>query len=263
MPPKNNVNPDLDPVIADPVNRICADCDAKAPRWASVNLGILVCIDCSGAHRNLGTHISSVKSATLDKWQAKWIETVKGIGNEASNGFYEAQMGGGEKPRDADSLEKKAAFIRKKYEHKSFTPRNKPSPSELYAQGRKTDVYTSRGGDRDRSDSGERRRDDRRGGGRDDRGGRDRDDRGSRGGGGGGASEKFGGRNRGDDISEGGNRHVTARELYMKAQQSGGGGGRDRDRDRRRRSPSSSHSKSRSPAPRRAAGGGGGGANFS
>jgi len=88
------------------------------------------------------------------------------------------------------------------------------------------------GGGRDDRDGG---RDDRRGGGgRDDRdGGRDdrgggRDDYGSRGGGGGrddrggggrsGGMEKFGGRTRGDDISEGGNRHVTARELYMTAQ---------------------------------------------
>mmetsp|Transcript_83402 Transcript_83402/g.210247 ORF Transcript_83402/g.210247 Transcript_83402/m.210247 type:complete len:381 (+) Transcript_83402:217-1359(+) len=156
MPPKNNVNPELDPVIADPANRTCADCDAKAPRWASVNLGILVCIDCSGAHRNLGTHISVVKSVTLDKWQPKWIATVGKIGNEAGNAYYEDRMDSSEKPRESDSLEKKAAFIRKKYENKQFVPRNKPSPSELLGQGRDPKEYCRRGG-RDRSASDERR----------------------------------------------------------------------------------------------------------
>eukprot|EP00429_Kryptoperidinium_foliaceum_P130267 CAMPEP_0176268870 /NCGR_PEP_ID=MMETSP0121_2-20121125/43901_1 /TAXON_ID=160619 /ORGANISM="Kryptoperidinium foliaceum, Strain CCMP 1326" /LENGTH=140 /DNA_ID=CAMNT_0017608985 /DNA_START=28 /DNA_END=446 /DNA_ORIENTATION=+ len=138
MPPKNNVNPDLDPVIANPCNRVCADCDAKAPRWASVNLGILVCIDCSGAHRNLGTHISVVKSVTLDKWQAKWIATVGKIGNTLANDFFEDRLDSSDKK--GDSLEKKAAFIRKKYELKSFAPRNATPPHELLAQGRDPDA---------------------------------------------------------------------------------------------------------------------------
>lgn len=38
------------------------------PVWCSVNLGILVCIECSGIHRNLGTHISKVRSLELDDW---------------------------------------------------------------------------------------------------------------------------------------------------------------------------------------------------
>ncbi|PWZ27837.1 ADP-ribosylation factor GTPase-activating protein AGD3 [Zea mays] len=39
-------------------NNMCADCGASEPDWASLNLGALLCIECSGVHRNLGVHIS-------------------------------------------------------------------------------------------------------------------------------------------------------------------------------------------------------------
>lgn len=38
------------------------------PDWASINLGTIVCIECSGIHRNLGTHLSRVRSLDLDEW---------------------------------------------------------------------------------------------------------------------------------------------------------------------------------------------------
>lgn len=38
------------------------------PEWASLNLGILICIECSGVHRNLGSHLSRVRSILLDDW---------------------------------------------------------------------------------------------------------------------------------------------------------------------------------------------------
>ena len=45
-------------------NHVCADCGSHDPDWASLNLGVLVCIECSGVHRNLGVHISKVKKET-------------------------------------------------------------------------------------------------------------------------------------------------------------------------------------------------------
>jgi hypothetical protein len=56
----------LDRLRAVPGNHVCADCGATEPDWASLNLGILLCIECSGVHRQLGVHISKVRSCTLD-----------------------------------------------------------------------------------------------------------------------------------------------------------------------------------------------------
>ena len=43
-------------------NHVCADCSAPGPEWASVNLGVVLCITCSAAHRNIGSHISQVNN---------------------------------------------------------------------------------------------------------------------------------------------------------------------------------------------------------
>jgi excinuclease UvrABC ATPase subunit len=47
-------------------NLTCAECDRQAPEWVSLNLGCLVCIDCSGVHRSMGVHISKMRSLKLD-----------------------------------------------------------------------------------------------------------------------------------------------------------------------------------------------------
>lgn len=49
-------------------NGFCADCEQNNPTWASLNLGALICMDCASLHRNLGTHLSRVRSLELDEW---------------------------------------------------------------------------------------------------------------------------------------------------------------------------------------------------
>nr|XP_013998681.1 unnamed protein product [Salmo salar] len=71
-------------------NKFCADCESKGPRWASWNLGIFICIRCAGIHRNLGVHISRVKSVNLDQWTQEQIQCVQEMGNAKARRLYEA-----------------------------------------------------------------------------------------------------------------------------------------------------------------------------
>ncbi|KAJ6945727.1 ADP-ribosylation factor GTPase-activating protein AGD3 [Populus alba x Populus x berolinensis] len=72
-------------------NDKCADCGAPEPDWASLNLGVLVCIECSGVHRNLGVHISKVRSLTLDVkvWEPSVISLFQSLGNAFANSVWE------------------------------------------------------------------------------------------------------------------------------------------------------------------------------
>ncbi|KAM4559569.1 arf-GAP with GTPase, ANK repeat and PH domain-containing protein 1 isoform 2-T2 [Odontesthes bonariensis] len=101
-------------------NGRCADCDAQNPDWASLNLGALICIECSGIHRNLGTHLSRVRSLDLDEWPLELIKVMSAIGNELANSVWEANAQERLKPGPDASREERERWIRAKYEQRLF-----------------------------------------------------------------------------------------------------------------------------------------------
>jgi len=77
-----------------PGNGECVDCGAPNPDWGSPPLGVFFCLDCAGYHRGLGTHLSFVRSATMDRWTEEQLRRMRsnstpagGGGNDALNRF--------------------------------------------------------------------------------------------------------------------------------------------------------------------------------
>ncbi|XP_064239451.1 arf-GAP with GTPase, ANK repeat and PH domain-containing protein 1 isoform X5 [Aotus nancymaae] len=101
-------------------NSHCVDCETQNPNWASLNLGALMCIECSGIHRNLGTHLSRVRSLDLDDWPVELIKVMSSIGNELANSVWEESSQGRTKPSVDSTREEKERWIRAKYEQKLF-----------------------------------------------------------------------------------------------------------------------------------------------
>uniref|UniRef100_A0A674AQ91 Arf-GAP with GTPase, ANK repeat and PH domain-containing protein 1 n=1 Tax=Salmo trutta TaxID=8032 RepID=A0A674AQ91_SALTR len=102
-------------------NSRCVDCEAQNPDWASLNLGALICIECSGIHRNLGTHLSRVRSLDLDEWPLELLKVMTSIGNELANDVWEGNAQGRLKPSVYVSLrEERERWIRAKYEQRLF-----------------------------------------------------------------------------------------------------------------------------------------------
>ncbi|XP_042871062.1 stromal membrane-associated protein 1-like isoform X1 [Penaeus japonicus] len=111
----------LTELLKDEDNKYCVDCDAKSPRWASWNLGIFLCIRCAGIHRNLGVHISRVKSVNLDTWTPQQVACIQQMGNSRARAVYEANLPDNfRRPQMDSALEQ---FVRAKYEAKKYIAR--------------------------------------------------------------------------------------------------------------------------------------------
>jgi len=109
-------------LLSIPGNNQCADCGEKDPQWAAANHGVFVCIVCSGAHRNLGVHISRVKSLFLDNWKRDELEVMKDHGNTIAAKQWECNFPKYfTKPLPTNSTTLKESYIRAKYERKEYS----------------------------------------------------------------------------------------------------------------------------------------------
>jgi len=114
----------LEDLLRLPTNKECVDCGAKAPRWASTNLGCFMCLRCSGIHRAMGVHISKVKSVSLDKWNDELVDNMRRVGNLKVNQIYEANLPHGFRRVDLFHGSNLERFIRDKYESKLYFDSN-------------------------------------------------------------------------------------------------------------------------------------------
>jgi Arf-GAP with SH3 domain, ANK repeat and PH domain-containing protein len=106
----------------DEANMRCADCSSPKPDWCSINLGCLLCIECAGVHRSLGSHLSKIRSLRLDTqtFTPEILDLLYSTGNRVANAIWEAcKPASLHIPPDA-ARPAREAFIRSKYEDRAF-----------------------------------------------------------------------------------------------------------------------------------------------
>ena len=104
-------------------NAYCADCGSSSKvEWVSLNLAILLCIECGGIHRSLGTHVSKIRSLTLDiySFTNDIVELLLLVGNRISNMVWEAKLDLMLKPDANSSRDQRLKFITSKYVDRAY-----------------------------------------------------------------------------------------------------------------------------------------------
>ncbi|PAA67004.1 hypothetical protein BOX15_Mlig010005g1 [Macrostomum lignano] len=133
MPAVDSMRADLlQQVRSLPGNQICADCNTADPEWISTNLGILICLECCGIHRDLGVHVSRTQSLLMDDLTPAQLLTSRCVGNAVFNEVFEAVLPDGVKPGSSagwtkadlqQQMNQRKSFIRSKYRERSFVCR--------------------------------------------------------------------------------------------------------------------------------------------
>jgi Arf-GAP/coiled-coil/ANK repeat/PH domain-containing protein len=133
---------------ADAGNKLCADCGDLNPTWISINLGILICLECSGIHRSMGTHISKVRSLTLDTLHPETKKYIVALGNRRINEIFGPDVltaipnSFGERLNPNSTRKDREAWIKAKYGEKIFveTYRGQNIQNDFVASIRQQDV---------------------------------------------------------------------------------------------------------------------------
>ncbi|XP_077688157.1 arf-GAP with SH3 domain, ANK repeat and PH domain-containing protein 1-like isoform X2 [Eretmochelys imbricata] len=130
-----------------PGNSVCCDCSAPDPSWLSINLGILICIECSGIHREMGVHHSRIQSLSLDKLATSELLLAKNIGNSGFNDILEANLPSPLlKPTAGSDMALRKDFIISKYVERKYAKRRSRNPAaqrqELQEAIRWKDLFT-------------------------------------------------------------------------------------------------------------------------
>ncbi|KAF3835829.1 hypothetical protein F7725_028387 [Dissostichus mawsoni] len=127
---ENNIVQELTRAIVEEVKRMsgnscCCDCGAPDPTWLSTNLGVLICIECSGIHREMGVHYSRIQSLDLDMLGTSELLLAKNVGNASFNEVMEADLSAPDvtKPDPSSDMQVRKDFIMAKYTEKRFVRR--------------------------------------------------------------------------------------------------------------------------------------------
>ncbi|GAA5980032.1 hypothetical protein JCM11641_008268 [Rhodosporidiobolus odoratus] len=117
-------------LLKEPGNDVCADCKVRNPRWASWDQGVFICVQCASMHRKLGSHITKVKSLTLDTWTKEQVENMRRLGNLKVNASLNPDERRNPPPPPDSGDERNSQlerFIRNKYERHAFASASPPS----------------------------------------------------------------------------------------------------------------------------------------
>ncbi|RZF46981.1 hypothetical protein LSTR_LSTR011844 [Laodelphax striatellus] len=104
-----------------PSNDRCCDCNSQNDTtWLCINFGVVVCIECSGIHRDLGVHISRIQSLTLDNIGTSQLLLARHMTNQGFNDVMEATLHAENKPNPSSTMDERYDFIRAKYVDKKY-----------------------------------------------------------------------------------------------------------------------------------------------